>query len=515
MNGKDILLPLGLALITTWVIQYFFFNTRDTQGSKQERSGQSFVAPETPLECKPLLREVNFIDEKRSTRAELTSIETPLATYVFSTDGACLYRFDAKRTIQGAAHSLTTIFPLSEADREGRCFLIGLAEKTPYYYQLIQKKEEGDIIEIMYGYQSQQASVNIIKKYILFKDTYRIILEMTLEPLENSAVTPRIIFPSPLMPEIVSYDAINALVGGVNSGVQKIPMAKVTSTSGWFDPLLFGTDNKYFVHALVGDQQKFAKRGYYSAAKDKLLSIVEGPTITEKTTWALSFYVGPKEEAALAVVSERLEHTLDYSGWLAPIAKVALALLKWFYNYLKNYGLAIIALTLLIKLIMLPFTWHAEQSVKQRAEFQRKLQYLQQKYKHDQNLLAQERAELIKKHGMPGLAGCLPILIQIPIFFALNRVLSSSIELYKAPFYGWITDLSATDPYFILPLLIIISMLLQAATADKQQRFAVVAMALVFGAISANLAAGLCLYILVSTVLSVGQTALQRKFKGA
>jgi YidC/Oxa1 family membrane protein insertase len=117
----------------------------------------------------------------------------------------------------------------------------------------------------------------------------------------------------------------------------------------------------------------------------------------------------------------------------------------------------------------------------------------------------------MRKHGFQDMAGCLPLLLQIPMFFALSRVLSSSIELYQAPFFFWIKDLSAHDPYLILPLLIGLTMIVQAGFADKQQRASILVMALIFGAFTTTLSAGLALYIFVSTFLSVAQTAFQKK----
>jgi YidC/Oxa1 family membrane protein insertase len=189
--------------------------------------------------------------------------------------------------------------------------------------------------------------------------------------------------------------------------------------------------------------------------------------------------------------------------------------LKWLFAYLHNYGLAIIALTFLVRLMLLPFTMNSEESLKKRAEFDKKLKYIQQKYKDDSARLAEERAELIKKHGMPGLGGCLPLLLQIPIFIALARVLGSTIELYKAPFFGWIHDLSAADPLYILPVLVGVSMIVQAFFVDEKQRFTMLISALVFGAIAVNFASGLTLYILVSTLLGFAQTFIVRRIKGA
>jgi len=121
------------------------------------------------------------------------------------------------------------------------------------------------------------------------------------------------------------------------------------------------------------------------------------------------------------------------------------------YDLVHNYGIAIILVTLLIKLLMAPFTFRSEQGMKERAEFQRKMKYLQEKFKHDKQALASAQAELLRKNGLSGLGSCLPNLLQLPFFIVLGSVISNSIELYKAPFL-WINDLSAPDPYYILPL---------------------------------------------------------------
>lgn len=121
---------------------------------------------------------------------------------------------------------------------------------------------------------------------------------------------------------------------------------------------------------------------------------------------------------------------------------------------------------------------------------------------------------MIKKNGMPGLGGCLPLLIQIPVFFALSRVLSSSIQLYQAPF-AWIPDLSTKDPYYILPILMVVVMVIQALYAESSQRMSILAMSLVLGAVTSSLSAGLALYLVVSTALAVVQTIVQKKMKWA
>src|SRR5439155_4935251 len=125
----------------------------------------------------------------------------------------------------------------------------------------------------------------------------------------------------------------------------KIPRANLSADAGWFAPTFFATDNRYFVHALVNDTQHFTKRAYSKATGTiDLYAILEGPAIQEKTTWNLSFYFGPKELAAMGKVDIRLEQTFDYAWFLAPVAKILLAMLVFFKGFLGNYGFAIILL---------------------------------------------------------------------------------------------------------------------------------------------------------------------------
>jgi len=515
MNFKDLLLPIGLALLTTFAIQYFFLG-----GSKKGpdgggvRSGQSFTAPRSRQEQQPLKREIDFIDEKRLHKEETITVETNLATLEFSNDGASLERVEIKRKINGKASLIGTVFPPME--REDKCFLVALNEKTPYYYKFIGTSETDSAIEVRYRYTSPASDVNINKTYTIFKETYKLNLkiELVIKKGLQEGVQARLFYPSPLTPDIPNGPS--AIFVNEKGSVKKTAGGSLDVHKGWFKPAMFGTDNKYFIHAMIQDPDAFVQRAYYrGASKEKVFSILETPTVTEDTSWTLSFYFGPKEEGAMARVDSRLEQTLEYSGILAPISKILLAFLKFLHKHLGNYGLAIILLTMLIRLLMFPFTMGAEKGKKQRDEMQKKIKYLEQKYKHDRETLARAKAELIRKHGMPGLGACLPLLIQIPIFFALSRVLSSSIEFYQAPFFLWITDLSAKDPYYVLPVCMTITMLLQASVAEKSQRVIFIVMALVFGAFTASLAAGLALYIMISVLLGVLQTMVQRKMKAS
>ncbi len=507
MNIKDLLTTFVFALLAAWGIQYFVLS-RWTSGNQTVAGAPSFVAPESSQVAKPLNIEIDFVDAKRTKAATHTTLQTKWAEIQFSTDGASLDRLAFKRTINDKQELLGTIFPSNDTEREERCFLVALQEETPFYYNLINKTEDDAAITVIY--QASTNKVIIEKTFVVHKDEHQIDLTLDITP-KIPGIEARIFYTSPYLPGI-EKDVISSVVIDGAGNFEKIAQASLPIQKGWFSPSVFGTDSRYFIHAMTNDHNKFVQRAYYKFAEKKLFPILEGPSIDTKTSWTMSFFFGPKELSAIAPVDTRLEKTLDYSGILAPISKLLLSILNGIYRYVPNYGLAIILLTLLIKLLLLPFSIRGERKMKGQNEMRKKLAYIEQKYKHDKEMLMRERAELIKKHGMPGLGGCLPILMQIPIFFALSRVLSGSVELYKQPML-WIPNLSAPDPYYIFPALVMIGMLAQAMFADKQQRMSLIAMALIFGAVTASLSSGLALYISVSTLLGVLQTRLLKYLK--
>lgn len=519
MNFRDLLLPITLALITTFAIQYFFFGGSGNQ--EQTQSGQSFTAPKTKQELKPRNTEVDFVDAVREKDAVLTKIETKGARMTFTTDGAVLDHLEFKQVSCGAG-SLSTIASSAETEKENRCFMLAFNQKTPYFYTLMNKTETDDKIELVY--QATHENSVIEKKFVIYKNTYKIDLDIKITGAQNDKQQDmRIFWPSPDVKALSKEDLIAAIANDEKGSIIKNPIEKFDVEQGRFSPTLFGTDDRYFVHAMIDDANQFVSRAYYKMVdKSKLISILEGPAAASlakaegaQNQWKMSFYFGPKEVEALNIVDPRLEQTLDYSGWLSPISKFLLHILKLLYSFLLNYGLAIIALTILVKLVLLPFTYRAEESMKKRAEFDKKLRYVQQKFKDNPDQLARERAELIQKHGMPGIGSCLPLVLQLPLFVALSRVLSSSIELYRAPFL-WIPDLSARDPYYILSILIVVAMAAQALVsqgADNKQRISTLVMSLVVGAVTTSLAAGLSLYICTFTILGVLQVPLLKLFK--
>lgn len=509
MNFKDLLVPITFALVASLGMQYLFFGNKDNSGVES-----SFVAPKEKREYKPLNVEVDFLDVKRSLPARVTDIETTWGFLSFSTDGASLESIDFKRESNGSMKTIRALFPVTETERENRCFLVGFDEKTPFYYGLVSFDETNDTYRLVYSAENNECGVK--KTFVVDKNKTKIdvLLDIVAKKDKQTVITPRIFFPAPFMPEMREVDAISSIVIDQAGIFAKTSVDRLDVNRGWFVPELFGSDSRYFIFSLISDTDHFAQRAYYKLEnRDRLFSVIEGPTVNTSASWQFSFYCGPKDLTAIGAVDSRLEKTLDYSGIFSLIAKLLLKLINWLYTYLHNYGLAIIAVTLLIQLALLPLTLRngEEKFKKQQVEYQKRLAIIKHRFKDEPDKLAVEQAELLRTHGMPGLGCLIPLLLQIPIFFALSRVLSSSFELYQAPML-WISDLSAKDPYYILPLIVTLAMLVQDGKADPQQRMSKIMMACVFGAFTSSFSAGLTLYIAAGRIIGLIQSRLVKYF---
>ena len=237
-------------------------------------------------------------------------------------------------------------------------------------------------------------------------------------------------------------------------------------------------------------------------------------------------YFGPKKMENLKEAGNDLERIVNF-GWFDKIARPALYLLNFFYSYVGNYGISIILVTILIKLLFWPIAQKGLKSMKNMQKIQPKMAKLKEKYKNDKNRLNEEMMGLYKTYKVNPLGGCLPMLLQIPVFFALYKVLLQAIELRHAPFMLWITDLSAPDrlmigidiPYLgglpVLTLLMGGSMFLQQkmtpSPADATQAKIMMFLPVIFTFMFLNFASGLVLYWLINNVLSIGQQYLINK----
>ncbi|MCU7795841.1 MAG: membrane protein insertase YidC [Candidatus Thiodiazotropha sp. (ex Semelilucina semeliformis)] len=281
----------------------------------------------------------------------------------------------------------------------------------------------------------------------------------------------------------------------------------VDSDTGWLAMI-----EHYFLSAWVPPKEQVDH--YYTNALpgSKYLIGSYSPTATiepgSQQVMTRQLYIGPKLQDQLEVIAQGLELTVDY-GWLTVLAKPIFWLLKTIHDFVGNWGWAIIILTLLIKAAFYKLSETSYKSMANMRKFTPRMQALKDRYGDDKARLNQAMMEMYKKEKINPLGGCLPILVQIPVFIALYWVLLESVELRQAPWILWISSLSEKDPYFILPLIMGVSMFVQQklnpAPPDPMQAKIMMSLPFVFTVFFAFFPAGLVLYWVVNNLVSILQ----------
>ena len=279
-----------------------------------------------------------------------------------------------------------------------------------------------------------------------------------------------------------------------------------------------GLMNNYFMSvASLNDSNSIAKGGLVDGVFTALIGktrMVGSPDIPAILVG--SYFMGPKSTEALAGMPNNLEHALNY-GFFHIIAKPLIQLLSFFYSYLGNYGYAIIALTIVIRLLMWPLSHKSFKSMDGMRKMQPVVQEIREKYKDDKEAMNRELMAAYKRYKVNPAGGCLPILLQLPIFIGLYQALLNSVELRHATFIEtlplssipWLADLSAPDPLFITPLVMGATMMIQQkmtpAPGDPTQAKIMMFMPVIFTFLFLGFPSGLVLYWLVSNVLGIAQ----------
>lgn len=283
-----------------------------------------------------------------------------------------------------------------------------------------------------------------------------------------------------------------------------------------------GIVDSYFANAIAAADGRAASCRIAASLRGPSLDEVVGTLIETELTYgevtlapgeahverSLGF-VGPADRDALRSAGHRLPELVDL-GWFSFLANWLVDLLRWIHGFAGNWGLAIILLTLLVKAAFFPLTVRSFQSMAKMRTLKPKLDALNEKYADDPSQKGQAVMALYKKEGVNPASGCLPMLLQMPVWFALYRSISTNLELYHAPFAGWVQDLSAPDPYFILPgfvaLLMHVQQRITPSTMDPAQaRLFMYLMPVMIGGFMLFLPAGLCLYMVTNSTLTMIQ----------
>ena len=397
------------------------------------------------------------------------------------------------RTAQGTSHL--------QARREGRTLLT--------WYQ-----QANWLITHEFGFPDEGYGVDIKLKFKNLSDRDQ---ELTAALLfsENINYDQQ---PSSLIPVIASERP--QIVSLINDNLDWLDLEEYC-TEGQFRNRnisldLLGIDRHYFISTLIPKFDNTSVKGtvvdddqhscHLSLVAEQRQGLVAA---REQLSIPLRAYFGPKVLEELNTYDEKLEDTLDF-GWFAFISLPLLSMIKWLYSYIANYGIAIILLTIFIKMLFYPLTKKSAVSMQRMKELQPQMNHIRETYKDDRQRQQQEIMKFMLANKVNPLKGCLPILPQIPVFFAFYRVLSTSIELRHAPFFFWITDLSSADPYYVSPLLLGACMFLQQKLTpmtgmDKNQQKIMMLMPIIFTVMMLSLPSGMVIYMLTNTIVSIAQ----------
>ncbi len=273
-----------------------------------------------------------------------------------------------------------------------------------------------------------------------------------------------------------------------------------------------GYESKYFISAIISKQPSLSNLVFGKDQRNLVSVGLEGPKNLipsgQDAVFSYSLYLGPKDYDLLKAQNVGLENSIDY-GWVKWLALPLLFALKFLYQWISNYGVVIIILTILIKIIFWPLGNKSYKAMKEMQALQPKITELREKFKNDKAKLNQEVMQLYKKYKVNPMSGCLPMIIQIPVFFGLYKALLYSIELRHAPFVWWIQDLSAKDPYYITPIIMGATMFWQQKISpqagDPMQAKIMLLMPVIFTFLFLNFPSGLVIYWLFNNILSIAQ----------
>jgi YidC/Oxa1 family membrane protein insertase len=272
--------------------------------------------------------------------------------------------------------------------------------------------------------------------------------------------------------------------------------------------------DKYFLSVLIPKQ---ASSTVVKKEGDKLLSAgVRFSAQPAGSPLILQLYAGPKEYDSLAAMHLGIEDTIDF-GWFVfgswsvvkAVAKPIFYVLRFINDYTHNYGVTIILLTMMLKVLFVPLQYKSYKSMKQMQVIQPKVLAVQEKFKEDRDRLNKELIKLYRDHKVNPVGGCLPMVLQMPVFVALFNILYMTIDLRQAPFMAWITDLSVQDPYYVLPIIMGVTMVIQQkitpTTMDPTQAKIMLMLPAFMTFLFINFPAGLVLYWLTNNVLTISQ----------
>jgi YidC/Oxa1 family membrane protein insertase len=516
------------------------------QASKKEEA-KPYAA--TAKAAAPKLAAKQTASKKESAPKDI-KVETENYTAIFSTRGAALKSFQLKRYQKECTKCAADIYPViknsitgtkqpAKAKSKELIEIVAVNENMPYPLAITFPESSPEIaadsvydadvtkLDLISAKEKQRLvfsrtfnGIKVEKIFTFNPDNYSIALDVKVSNLTDTSLTQ--------IPHLNWYEYVDSKqevdryskegpVAYVSKSIKRKKVSDIsTDTSLGPDVSWGGFEKKYFMAVIIPQDPSLTSINMSKDSNNMVSVEIKGtksiipPNQSDSLNYEL--FIGPKDYTLLKKQGISLEEAIEFDSFIPGLKWLSIALLifiKFLYQYISNYGVAIIMLTILIKLIFWPLGNISYRSMKEMQKLQPKLAELKEKYKNDQAKIGQETMALYRAHKVNPLSGCLPILIQIPVFIGLYNTLLYAIELRHSPFFWWIQDLSAKDPYYITPIIMGATQFIQQkmtpSTGDPNMAKMMLIMPIVFTFIFLNFPAGLVIYWLLNNILSIGQ----------
>ncbi|HWR02453.1 MAG TPA: membrane protein insertase YidC [Humidesulfovibrio sp.] len=526
MDTKRLIAALALSLVVLFGWSYLFPpdepKTPPVAAQPEAKLEQS-AKPATPVES---------ASAAALAQGRAINVKTPLYTARFNTQGGVLESFVLKNFHETIDKDSANIDIVGAAARDKAALgLVILPEGGEVHtWNAAGWTSDGADTELSgnekktFVFTGEAAGLKIVRRLTVSADSYLVTEETTVTNPGAAPVTGRVAFTiatGGLSPKGEDkYNPTRIAYGRVKGGFDEMtdhgdlekkgvaPAEKINWAA---------VESNYFLFAAMPKAEDALTNG---KLKDGVFNLAVSNAVTfeagQAKTVGCSYYMGPADRALLANMPNKLEQAVDF-GWFHLIAVPLLFMLNWFYGFVHNYGVAVILLTVLIKLIFWPLSHKSYKSMEQMKKIQPMIQKLREKYADDKERMNQEIMALYKTYKVNPAGGCLPMVVQIPVFFGLYKALLGSIELRHAAFIPhvpftdlvWLADLSAKDPYYVTPLIMGATMFIQQKMTptggDPMQAKIMLLMPVVFTFLFLSFPAGLVVYWLVNNVLSIAQ----------
>lgn len=525
-DNKNLILAITLCLIVLFGWGYLaeYMGWVQPQRPPAETAGEAKApaAPPPPAEAPPL-------PVFTPAPGRDFTVKTPLYEAVFYTGGGCARSFTLKKYRAGIEADSPFV---NLVDEKAAAFApLGLVINSQASWSTGKWQLMGDAEGLAADSKNESFAIlglvdnlRVSRVFTIDPKTYLIRENLTLANTGEQPRSVRVAWTSAMDRNISSggqYDSMR-IAWDLNGSLDTNGSEKELEQSGmqvsgkiyWAGPM-----STYFLSAVMPDDPdgktvKGRLQGgvYRSSLENDEIMLAPG----ESRELKLAYWIGPKDRAMLADASDQLVKSVDL-GWFSWIGKGLIYLLEFFHSYVHNWGVAIILLTILIKILFWPLTAKSYSSMEKMKQLQPMMLAIREKYKDNKEQMNKEVMALYKTYGVNPASGCVPILVQMPVFFGLYQALLSSLALRHASFLTylpgthiiWLADLSAKDPLYITPIVMGLTMFLQQrlspAPADPIQQKVMLFLPLIFTVLFLNFPSGLVLYWLVNNILSILQ----------